>query len=173
MVRFREHHLVLCLLVAAAVLRVFPHPGNIAAIGALALFAGAYLQHHGLWLIPLAALLLGDAARGQTQPIIVTATAIGFLTAAAFGRQLLQFKDSWRRICLAVVIAASACWASVTLGQWLAFHSLTIAGALDSVAASIHLLPGQLIGDAGYAFLLFGIFSLTRELPFVHFTPMR
>ena len=47
--RFREHHLALCLLVVAAAMRLLPHPEGIATIGALGLFTGAYLGHRLLF----------------------------------------------------------------------------------------------------------------------------
>lgn len=68
--RIRQEHLVLLLILAAALLRYAPHPDNMAPIGALALFSGAYLQRQVLWVVPVGALLLGDAASGFYSPTV-------------------------------------------------------------------------------------------------------
>ncbi len=49
-------------ILVAALTRVLPHPPNFTAVGALALFAGARLgSRRTAFLMPLAAMLLGDA----------------------------------------------------------------------------------------------------------------
>lgn len=60
-----RHGLVLLLILGAAALRLVPLPANVAPIGALALFAGAYLRHPAFHLVPLGALLLGDLQIGR------------------------------------------------------------------------------------------------------------
>src|SRR3954452_14921101 len=56
---------LLCAIVAAAALRLVPHPPNFTPIGAMALFSGAYLGRRGLaFVAPLAALALSDAVLG-------------------------------------------------------------------------------------------------------------
>lgn len=66
---FRPKSLVLILLVLApAALRVVDHPWNLAPIGALALFVGAYFRDR-IWAftVPLLAMLLSDIALGVTR----------------------------------------------------------------------------------------------------------
>ena len=67
--------LVLLLIVGAAALRMLPHPENIAPIGALALFSGAYLQRKVFWLVPLGALLFGGYRLARRLPLLRMAPA--------------------------------------------------------------------------------------------------
>src|SRR3982751_1624843 len=56
---------LLTAVVAAAALRLVPHPPNFTPIGAMALFSGAYLGRRALaFVAPLAAMLLSDALIG-------------------------------------------------------------------------------------------------------------
>ena len=56
---------LLSAIVAAAALRLVPHPPNFTPIGAMALFSGAYLGRRGLaFAAPLGALLLSDLVLG-------------------------------------------------------------------------------------------------------------
>ena len=56
---------LLSAIVAAAALRLVPHPPNFTPIGAMALFSGAYFGRRWLaFAAPLGALLLSDAVLG-------------------------------------------------------------------------------------------------------------
>ena len=56
---------LLSAILAAAALRLVPHPPNFTPIGAMALFSGAYLGRRGLaFVAPIAALLLSDLVLG-------------------------------------------------------------------------------------------------------------
>ena len=163
--------LVLLLIVGAAALRLLPHPENIAPIGALALFSGAYLQRRVFWLVPLGALLLGDLHNGLYQATVMLAVYLGFLASTAVGRGLLHGRDSAGRIAVAVGAGALAFWLVSNLGNWLAFHPLTAAGLLQCYADSLPYLLRSLVGDAAYAALLFGGYRLARQLPLLRMAP--
>src|SRR6266446_6482968 len=54
-----------CMILAAALSRLIPHPPNIASVTAVALFGGAYFSDQRLaFLVPLAALFLSDLVLG-------------------------------------------------------------------------------------------------------------
>ena len=56
---------LLSAIVAAAALRLVPHPPNFTPIGAMALFSGAYLGRRAIaFVAPLGALLLSDLVLG-------------------------------------------------------------------------------------------------------------
>lgn len=160
---FREHHLVLGLLVGAALLRLAPHPEGVAPIGAMALFAGAYLNKPLYWLVPLAALAGGDLLTGH-QLVAIAASLAGFLLATLLGRLVLSRFDSNQRIAACLPLAAVICWSAATLGAAPAEQG----AALQS---SLPLLPWHLLGDSVYALLLFCTYKLTREAPFVYYSP--
>ncbi len=170
-VRFREHHLVLCLLLAAGLLRLLPHPEGIAPIGAVALFMGAYLQRAWLWLVPFAVLVGIDWIDGRNPGFAMPVTYLGFLLAALLGRWFLDGRDDNRRVLAAVPVAALTCWFAVTLGALLSAPLVTQATLTEGLWQALPTLAWHLVGDGVYALLLFGSFKLLREAPFVYYTP--
>jgi hypothetical protein len=169
--RFREHHLVLCLLLAAGLLRFFPHPAAMAPIGAMALFTGAYLQRSWLWLLPFAVLVAVDWLDGRNTGIAMPVTYVGFVAVTLLGRWLLDGRDSNSRILAAVPAAAFVCWLAATLGTLLAATTLTPSALAQGLWQALPTLVWHLLGDSLYALLLFGSYKLLREAPFVHYSP--
>lgn len=161
----REDYLVFALILLAAALRLAPHPENVAPIGALALFAGAYLNRQVLWLVPLAALFLGDLANGLYHLGVMAFVYLGFAASAAVGRGLLRCNDSAPRIVLATAVGALVFWLVSNLGSWLAFRPLTAAGLLQCYLDGLPYLLRSLAGDGLYVCLLFGgLHALRRSL---------
>lgn len=156
----REDHLVFALILAAAALRLAPHPDNIAPIGALALFSGAYLNRQVLWLVPLGALFLGDLVNGLYHAGVMIFVYLGFAVSASVGRILVRGRDSVANIALATLAGAIAFWLVSNLGNWLVFRPLTAAGLAQCYLDGLPYLLRSLIGDAIYAGILFGGFRL-------------
>ena len=98
--------LLICLIVAAALSRLLPHPENMTPITAMALFAAAYLPSRRLSLgLPLAAMLLGDIVLYATrdaeyQSVMLPMTACVYLAIIVIGSlgRLLQTKKSLARV---------------------------------------------------------------------------
>ena len=163
--RFVEQNgLLLLLIVAAAAMRLLPHPANIAPIGALALFSGAYLERRLFYLVPLAALFLGDLHLGLYHAGTMGAVYLGFLASTFIGRGLLRGRDSGGRIVAAVGAGALAFWLISNLGVWLFFRPLTPAGLAQCYSDALPFLGRSLLGDALYAAVLFGAYKLARRL---------
>ena len=169
--RFVEHNgLILLLIVAVAAMRLLPHPANIAPIGALALFSGAYLQQRFFYVVPLAALFLGDLHLGLYHAGTMAAVYLGFLASTLVGRGLLhgggvgRRRDTGGRIAVAVGSGALAFWLISNLGVWLFFRPLTLAGFAQCYLDALPFLGRSLLGDALYAAGLFGAYKLARRL---------
>lgn len=165
--KIQAQHVVFVIIVAAALLRLAPHPDNVAPIGALALFSGAYLQRQVLWLVPLGALLLGDAARGFYLPVVMLFVYLGFVASTAVGRAVIHGRDSWSRIAAATVLGAVAFWTVSNIGNWWAFRPHTLGALLACYVEGLPYLLRSLAGDAVYVVVLFGGFRLLRGLPWV------
>lgn len=163
--QLREDHLVFALILGAALLRLAPHPDNIAPIGALALFSGAYLQRQVLWLVPLGALFLGDLANGLYHGVVMAFVYLGFAASASVGRAMLHQNDAPARIALATLLGAVTFWVVSNVGSWLAFRPLTLAGLAQCYIDGLPYLLRSLAGDALYVGLLFGGYRLLRRLP--------
>ncbi len=162
--RLREDHLVFALILIAAALRLAPHPDNIAPIGALALFSGAYLNRQVQWLVPLGALFLGDLVNGLYHATVMAFVYLGFTASTAVGRSLLHRQDQVPRIAVATLIGALAFWWLSNLGNWLVFGPLTAAGLAQCYVDALPYLLRSLAGDAFYVLLLFGGYRLLRRI---------
>lgn len=160
-----EQWLPLLVVVAAATLQLLPHPHNMAPLGALALFAGAYLDRRLFLLAPLGTLLLSDLANGFYHAVVMLSVYLGFALSAAAGRWLLHRRDRVERIVLAWGVGALAFYLVSNAGSWLAFRPLTAAGLLQCYVDGLPYLARSLMGDAMYATLLFGGYRLLRRAP--------
>lgn len=167
MPKLQQQQAVLLIILVAAALRMLPHPENFTPIGALALFSGAYLQRQVLWLVPLAALLLGDIAHGLYNGIVMLAVYLGFIASTAIGRSLLRSRDSGGRICLGVGAGALAFWIISNFGNWLAFGPHSLEGLLQCYIRGLPYLASSFVGDALYALVLFGGYRLLCNSPLV------
>ena len=165
LVRFVQGNaLVLLLIVAVALARLLPHPANIAPVGALALFSGAYLARWWFYAVPLAALLASDWVLGFYHAGVMAAVYGGFLASACIGRGMLRGRDRPGRIVGAVGVGALAFWLVSNFGVWLAHHPKTVAGFVQCYVDAVPFLGRSLLGDALYAALLFGVYKLTRQV---------
>lgn len=165
---------VIVLIVAAAAMRLLPHPANIAPIGALALFSGAYLHSRFAYAVPLAALFLGDLQLGLYHGGTMAAVYLGFLASALVGRGLLHERggagepgsghrrDRGGRVVAAVGAGAFVFWLISNFGVWLFFRPLTATGFAQCYMDALPFLGRSLLGDALYATLLFGGYQLAR-----------
>ena len=154
--------LVLLLVLAVVLARLLPHPANIAPVGALALFSGAYLRRR-FYLVPMAALLASDWMLGFYHAGVMVAVYAGFLVSTFIGRGLLQGRDRGARIFGAVGAGALAFWLISNFGVWLFHHPKTLPGLAQCYVDAVPFLGRSLLGDAMYAALLFGGYKLARH----------
>jgi hypothetical protein len=156
---------ILIAIVAAAALRLVPHPPNFTPIGAMALFSGALLGRRGViaFAAPLGALLLSDLALGLFYP------GMAFVYSSVALVVLIGWAVASRRSVLAVAVAALASAVSffilTNFGMWLfsGFYPLTAAGLAACFVAAIPFFQNTLAGDLFYSALLFGGFALLEH----------
>src|SRR6266704_4239199 len=160
----RPRFIVIALIIlAAAALRVIPHPPNVASITAVALFGGAYLTKRLALIVPLAALLLSDLVLGFYSHMEVVYGSFLLVVCLGF---LLQRKRSALRIAGAALASSVVFFVVTNFGVW-AFESLypkTAAGLLTCYVAAIPFFQNTLVGDALYTAVLFGGFALAEKL---------
>jgi hypothetical protein len=151
-------------ILAAAVLRLVPHPPNFTPIAAMALFSGAYLGRRALaFIVPLAALLLSDAVLGFYRGMDFVYPSVALIV-------LIGWWVSSRRTPLRIGAAAVASSVSFFLitnfGMWLfsGFYPLTSAGLAGCFVAAVPFFQNTLAGDLFYSGLLFGGFALAEHL---------
>ena len=153
-------------IVAAAALRLVPHPPNFSPIDAMALFSGAYLGRRWVaFAAPLGALLLSDLVLGFYHGMATVYATVALVVAIGWS---LSSRRSPLRIAGAAVAGSVTFFLITNFGMWLfsGFYPLTSAGLAACYVAAIPFFQTTVAADLFYAGLLFGGFALAE-----HFLP--
>lgn len=151
------------LILFAILSRLLPHPMNITSVGALSLFAGAFLPIRIAWIAPVTALLVGDAASGFYHPVVMLFVYGGFAGGTLIGRLMLVNKRTITKLAGSAFISASIFFVLSNFGMWLSgAYPATIDGLINCYIRGIPYFRYSLIGDIFYTFLLFGSYELLR-----------
>jgi hypothetical protein len=154
---------LLSAIVAAAALRLVPHPPNFTPIGAMALFSGAYLGRRGLaFAAPLGALLLSDLVLGFYPGMWVQYLAVGLVVLIAWAALK---RVSVLRIGGAGLASSVVFFIVTNFGTWAlsGIYPLTVSGLMACYVAAIPFFQNTLAGDLFYSALLFGGFALVER----------
>lgn len=160
------------LMILAAATRLFPHPPNVACIGALGLFAGCYLSGKRAYLIPVAALLLSDVAgellripgMGFYNPITMLAVYTGVVLAVPVGRFLSSRKQLWIKAPAGSLVASTAFFAVSNFGVWISgWYTLSFAGLVACYVNAIPFYGYTVMGDLAFTGILFGSFEFSKR----------
>lgn len=151
------------MILAAALVRLLPHPPNFAPIAAMALFGGAYFNKKVFaFAIPLAALLLTDMFLGFHNTM--WAVYLSFVVIVGLGMFMLKKKSILRVVLASVsasvlffVVTNFAFWATDTL------YPTTAAGLAACYTAAIPFFHNTLIGDLFFTGAMFGFFELAKS----------
>ena len=153
---------LLSAIVAAAALRLVPHPPNFSPIDAMALFSGAYLGRRWLaFVAPLAALLLSDIVLGFYHGMATVYATVALIV-------LIGWWVSPRRTALRIgagsVLGSVVFFLITNFGMWLfsGFYPVTFAGLVACYTAAIPFFQNTIAGDLFYAVLLFGGFRIAE-----------
>ena len=160
----RAPALVAGIVLAAALLRIVPHPMNFAPIGALALFGGAYFSSkRAAFAVPLLSLVAGDAFTGFHRLMIYVYAS--FVVSVAIGLWLRR-KRSAPRIGIATLAGAIQFFLITNFAMWVTStgsYPKTAAGLVQCYIAGVPLFWNTLAGDAFYVALLFGFMALAEK----------
>lgn len=150
------------MILAAAAFRILPHPPNFSPIAALALFGGAHFEdRRGAFLVPLAAMFLGDLVLGMHSLIPVTYGCFAVIVCIGLW---VRKKKTTCRVALAAMAASLLYFAVTNLAVW-AFTSMypkSTAGLIECYVAGIPFFGHTLAGDIFYTATLFGGLALAE-----------
>lgn len=155
---------LLAAILAAAALRLVPHPPNFTPIGAMALFSGAYLGRRGAVALvaPLGALFLSDLVLGfyRGMPTVYFSVAL----IVVIGWMALR-RVSPIRVGGAAIASSVLFFVLTNFGMWLSsgFYPRTLAGLEACYIAAIPFFQNTVAGDLFYATILFGGFALLER----------
>lgn len=150
-------------ILAAAVLRLVPHPPNFTPIGAMALFSGAYLGRRSLaFVAPLGAMLLSDAVIGFYPGMWITYLAVALIVLIGW---LALPRVSVPRVGGAAIASSVLFFLVTNFGTWAVgtMYPHTAPGLAACYVAGIPFFQNTLAGDLFYAALLFGGFALAER----------
>jgi len=161
---------ILTLIVVGILSRFLPLPPNFAAVGAIALFGGAYFSNRLLsLLLPLGVLLLSDLMFGlfipgtafyASQPLVYLA----FICIGLLGFTLRNNKNPVR-IAGTSLLSSGVFFLVSNFGVWLtsAMYAKTIGGLLTCYGAAIPFLKYTISGDLVFNTALFGAAYLISQ----------
>ncbi|MBI3470142.1 MAG: hypothetical protein HY013_02145 [Candidatus Solibacter usitatus] len=170
MTQTNRSHTALGLVVAGALLRLMPHPPNVAPVGAMSLFAGARLSGWQAYLAPLLLMAVTDpiisagmgyAAFSWRTPVVYFC----FLISVWIGRGL-RGTESPARIGAAAFACAAQFYLITNLESWWlsGMYPHSAAGLAACYIAALPFFGLTLIGNFAYSGLFFGAYHwLTRR----------
>jgi hypothetical protein len=160
------------MIAAAAFTRLIPHLPNFTAVGAMALFGGAYFSNKKLaFAIPLIAMFLTDLILGFHNTII--AVYIAFALMVVIGMTMIKKKKAGN-IILAAVTATVMFFIITNFAFWLTgiMYPMTGAGLVECYAAAIPFFGYNMAGNLFYAGVMFGLFELAK-MKFPQLAPVK
>jgi hypothetical protein len=155
--------LAVLLVVFGVVMRLLPHPANLAPVGAIALFGGAVLPRKLGWWLPLAVMVISDIFIGFYNGIVFT--WLGFLLVGVYG-MTLRNQSNWFRVPFGALGSAVIFFIVSNFGVWLVgnLYPLTLAGLIHCYEMALPFFRNTFVGDFLYGWVLFGLYALATRL---------
>jgi hypothetical protein len=157
--------ILLFYVLAAIVLRLLPHPWNLAPVGAMFLFSAATFRTRLQgWLVPLAALVVSDFFTAQFlhhgQGMFNWMVWISFSVVGLVG-WILRSKITPLRVAGTAIAGGLTFFIVVDFGLWLGGHMYpkTFTGLLECYIAALPFLRNDVIGNLVYCAIMFGSYA--------------
>ena len=150
------------LVLAAALTRLLPHPPNFTAVGAIALFGGAYFNKKVFaFAVPLIAMLITDLIIGFHPGMYAVYAAFALIV--LIGMQLRENKKIMN-IFLASVSASVSFFIITNFALWVTgnLYPKTGAGLAECFTAAIPFFSYTFVGDLFFVGIMFGAFEIVK-----------
>ena len=151
------------MVLVAAFTRLIPHYPNFTAIGAMALFGGAYFTNKKLaFVVPFAAMFLTDLLLGFHSTIWAVYLSFAIMVLIGFG---IRNKIKTLNVLSAGVVASVLFFIITNFAVWTAGYGypLTLGGLVTCYTAAIPFFSYSLIGNLFFAAILFGSFEVVKS----------
>lgn len=145
----------------AALLRLLPHPPNVAPIAAMALFGGVYLNKKYALILPLLALFISDLFIGFYGAPMMSFVYGSFLLTGYIGLFLKSHKKP-SMIIAAALFSSLFFYLITNFGVWLAtpLYPKTLSGLLNCYTMAIPFFRNTILGDLLYTGVFFGTYEI-------------
>lgn len=147
----------------AVLLRLAPHPANVAPIGALALFGGLYLNKNYALIVPIGAMIVSDMFLGFHNTMLFVYGS--FLITGLIGLWFHN-KRSVQNIFLASLLSSTVFFVITNVGVWIfsSVYAKNLSGLIQCFAYAIPFFRNTLIGDLFYISLFAGSYELILKV---------
>lgn len=157
--------LAITLVLFGVLMRLLPHPANLAPVGAIALFGGATLHKRIGWWLPVVVVAISDTFLGfySSMPF----TWLGFALVGLLGLYIRRY-NSWMRVPLGALSGSLIFFLVSNFGVWVAgdLYAHTWNGLIQCYTLGLPFLRPTITGDLIYSTVFFGIYALAlRSLP--------
>jgi hypothetical protein len=152
---------VLSIILFAVVLRLVPHPANVAPIAAMALFGGLYLNKNYALVVPFIAMVVSDIFLGFHDTMVFVYGS--FLLTGIIGLTL-QKKKSLPTVFLASMFSSVLFFLITNFGVWLmgTMYMKNLNGLIQAYMYAVPFFRNTILGDllyiglfcAGYEFIM-------------------
>lgn len=162
----------LALVAFGVIMRLLPHPANLAPVGAIALFGGAVLPRKLGWWLPVAVMVLSDLIIGTYHGIAFT--WLGFFLVGLYGMSLRRM-NGLLRVPLGIAGSSIIFFLVSNFGVWVQgqLYAHTWSGLVQCYTMALPFFRNTFIGDALYATLLFGAYAFAQNRAAVHSSALR
>lgn len=164
--KFRADIIVLAIIIAGAATRFIPHPPNFTAIGAIALFGGAYFTRKWLAVIlPLIILFISDFIIEIISPGMGFHRTMPFVYGSFILISLLGFylraDKQFIKVTAYSLLSSVIFFIISNIGSWLVFYPRTVTGFTACYIAAIPFFHYNILGDFFYnAVFFFGTYYI-------------
>jgi hypothetical protein len=153
---------VIGMVLLAAATRMFPHPPNFTAIGAMALFSGVRLaDKRWAFLVPLMAMFLSDLVLGFQPAVLPVYVCVLFTTYLGVR---LGGNARVPSVGLSMLTGSVVFFLFTNLPAFYpGLYTNDINGLMQSYTAALPFFRNQLAGDAFYSIALFSVHSILES----------
>lgn len=150
------------LIALGAATRFLPHPANLTAVGATAIFAGVvFPKRWGIWL-PLLIMIVSDVFIGWHKLVLFTWGSMALYVLLGWA---MRKRKKTGAIVAATIIGSTQFFLITNWAVW-QFETMyphTFSGLLASYVAGLPFYRNMLVGDVVYVGILFGLFALAQQ----------
>lgn len=153
-----ENAVAILLVIVAISTRLFPHPANFAAVGAVALFSGTYLKKkYALWL-PLIIMMVSDVIIGLHNLIFFTWGS--FVLMGCIGLWVRKNKNV-QNVIFGTVTGSLVFFFVTNFAVWAftPFYAKTVQGLTQCFVLALPFFRNSIAGDIFYVGVLYGAYE--------------
>jgi uncharacterized membrane protein len=166
--------IVIGLIVAGIISRIFPHPLNMALITGATIFAGSRLGKIEGVIVALGSMAVSDLILGSHDTMFFTWGSFALI--ALLSHKVLSKKLNVSRLAITTLSSSLIFFAISNFGVWLVgnMYALTLSGLVSCYVNALPFFRNTIVGDTLYTSAIFGVyFFLIRKSHHLKLSPAR